>query len=204
MLDKMALAMIKPATQWSAKQLDRCKLKANQVTLIGFLLGLCALPCIILGYFMWALAFISLNRICDGLDGALARRHGATTVGAYLDICLDFIFYSAIVWAFAWASPADNALAAVTLILSFMGTGASFLAYAIFAERHQIKNFAYPNKGFYYLGGITEGTETILLFVAFCVFPQYFAPLAYGFAALCLLTTVTRIFGGVHTLKSYQ
>lgn len=204
MLDKSALAIIKPATHWSAKQLDRCHIKANQVTVFGFVMGLLALPFIINQNYLWALLFIAINRICDGLDGALARRQGATTVGAYLDISLDFIFYSAVVWAFAWADPEHNALAAVTLIFSFMGTGASFLAYAIFAERHQIQNFAYPNKGFYYLGGITEGTETILLFVAFCLWPSGFAPLAYGFAALCGLTTLTRILGGVHTLKQYQ
>jgi hypothetical protein len=48
-------------------------------------------------------------------------------------------------------------------------------------------------KSFYYAAGFMEGTETILFFVAFCVFPQYFAILAWIFGTLCWCTTLLRI-----------
>jgi phosphatidylglycerophosphate synthase len=103
---------------------------ANQVSLAGFLIGMLALPLLAFGRYQWALAAILLNRLLDGLDGAVARDTGITDRGGFLDITLDFIFYAAVVLGFALADPA-NALAAATLLFAFMGTGSSFLAFAI-------------------------------------------------------------------------
>ena len=41
--------------------------------------------------------------------------------------------------------------------------------------------------------GDVEGTETIAFFVACCIFPGAFAPLAWIFAAACWITTATRV-----------
>ena len=87
------------------------------------------------------------------------------------------------------------------LLFAFIGTGSSFLAFAALAARHQIANPGYAHKSLYYLGGLTEGTETILLFVLGCLFPAHFAWLAWLFGALCWLTTATRICSGYQTLK---
>ncbi len=64
-----------------------------------------------------------------------------------------------------------------------------------------IDNPVYHHKSLYYLGGLTEGSETIALFVLMCLWPAAFAPLAYGFALLCLITTLTRLWSGYHTLR---
>ena len=50
---------------------------------------------------------------------------------------------------------------AAVLIASFVGTGSSFLAFASIAARRGMQAADYPNKGIYYLGGLTEGSETI-------------------------------------------
>ena len=92
-------------------------------------------------------------------------------------------------------------LAGGWLLFAFIGTGSSFLAFAALAARHQIANPGYAHKSLYYLGGLTEGTETILLFVLGCLFPAHFAWLAWLFGALCWLTTATRICSGYQTLK---
>ena len=147
---------------------------------------------------------ILINRLADGIDGTLARMKGATDSGAYLDICLDFIFYSAVVFGFALADPTQNSLAAAALIFSFVGTGSSFLAYAIMAERRKLTNLRLPNKGFYYLGGIAEGTETILFFVLFCLFPDSFTTLAWILTAICWLSTGLRIFSSYSTTLKPQ
>jgi hypothetical protein len=55
---------------------------------------------------------------------------------------------------------------------------------------------AYPQKGLYYLGGLTEATETLLVFAAMCVWPQAFPTLAFVFAGLCGLTVLTRLWVG--------
>jgi hypothetical protein len=82
------------------------------------------------------------------------------------------------------------------LLAAFLATGTSFLAFAVIAEKRGLRSTAYPSKSFYYLGGLTEGTETILCFLAMCLWPQHFAAIAYAYAALCALTAGTRLYAG--------
>jgi phosphatidylglycerophosphate synthase len=166
---------------------------ANQVTMIGAAFGLIAAGCVAAGLFYPALWFVTANRVIDGLDGAVARASRSSDFGGYLDIVSDFIFYSAIPMAFAVARP-ETALAAAFLIFSFIGTATSFLGFAILAEKHQVTTQIRGKKAFYYLGGLTEGTETILLFLAMLVWPDYFSLMAIVFGILCWVTTGTRIY----------
>ncbi|TCS38201.1 CDP-alcohol phosphatidyltransferase family protein [Reinekea marinisedimentorum] len=200
MLDRWSLKLVKPPLQQAAKLAVDNNISANQISWAGFAIGMCAIPMLALEQYGITLLLIALNRIADGLDGTVARMTQSTEQGAYLDIVLDFIFYSGIVFGFALANPEQNALAASALIFSFIGTGSSFLAFAILAEKLKLHSMVYPNKGFYYLNGITEGTETILFFVMMCLFPAYFPVIAWLFFALCVVTTVTRVVGGAHTL----
>jgi phosphatidylglycerophosphate synthase len=181
------------AAQW----LHARGVRADAVTVAGFAVGLLALPLIATGHPLWALAAMAANRLGDGLDGALARLGTPTDRGAFLDIAFDFLFYASIPLGFALADPAANALPAAVLLFAFMGTGSSFLAFAVLAARRGLASTAFPQKGFYYLGGLTESTETLATFVLMCVWPGWFGPLAYGFAALCGLTTAMRIAAGV-------
>jgi phosphatidylglycerophosphate synthase len=139
-----------------------------------------------------ALALLALNRLADGIDGAVARATGPTDRGAFLDIALDFAFYALFPLGFALADPVANALPAAVLVASFIGTGSSFLAFAIIAAKRGKTAADYPSKGIYYLGGLTEGAETIAIFAAMCLFPFAFPALAYIFATACVLTTLMR------------
>ncbi|MCS3454371.1 phosphatidylglycerophosphate synthase [Aeromonas sp. BIGb0405] len=201
MFDRHAIVLIRRPLSLLARPLARLGISANQVSITGFLIGMLSQPLLAVGQFELALVCILLNRIMDGLDGAIARICGITDCGGFLDITLDFIFYAAVVLGFALATPA-NALPAATLLFAFMGTGSSFLAFAIMAGKRGIENPVYHHKSLYYLGGLTEGSETIALFVLMCLFPHWFALLAYGFATLCLITVATRIWSGYHSLKS--
>ena len=201
MLDSLSIKIIKWPLTRSAKLVDKCGVTANQTTLFGFALGCLALPTLSAEQYELALVFILLNRICDGLDGALARIQGITDAGGFLDISLDFLFYSLIPFGFVLANPDQNAIAGAFLIFSFIGTGSSFLAFAIMASKRGIDNPVYKHKSLYYMSGLTEGTETIGCFVLFCLFPQHFTVIAYIFGAACWFTTFTRIYFGFHTLK---
>ena len=196
MLDRLALKLVKPAVDGAARQLSRRGITADQVTLAGFALGLLAALLVATGHSLLALLPLAANRALDGVDGALARLSAASERGAFLDISLDFVFYAAIPLAFALADPDANALAAAVLLAAFVVTGTSFLAFAVLAEKRGLKSTSYPSKAFYYLGGLTEGTETILCFLAMCLWPQHFAALAYVYAALCALTSATRLYAG--------
>ena len=196
MIDRFALKLLAPVTDAIAKLLAARGLGANGVTLAGFAFGIAAAVLIGFGYTWAAVLPLLINRMLDGLDGALARLSKATDRGAFLDTVLDFLFYAAVPLAFGFADPNQNALAAAVLLASFLGTGTSFLAFAVIAEKHGLKSTAYPSKSFYYLGGLTEGGETILCFLAMCIWPQHFAPIATVYAAMCGVTTLTRLFAG--------
>lgn len=170
----------------------RVGLRADVISLVGFAIGLAAMPAIALGHSHLGLTLILLNRLLDGLDGAVARLAGPTDRGAFLDIALDFVFYALVPLGFAFADPAANALAAATLIAAFVGTGSSFLAFAAIAARQGRVAPKFPAKGIYYLGGLTEGFETVAIFAIMCIFPASFAVLAYVFAAACAVTTLLR------------
>jgi phosphatidylglycerophosphate synthase len=172
---------------------SRAGISADAVSLAGFALGVLALPALWAGWFGPALALILANRLSDGLDGAIARVAGATDRGAFLDIALDFTFYALVPLGFALADPSGNALPAAVLIAAFMGTGATFLAFASVAARRGMTAPRFPAKGIYYLGGLTEGAETIAVFVAMCLFPAAFPALALAYAAACAVTTALRL-----------
>ncbi len=196
MLDRAATILIKPAIDRLASVLARLGLGANLMTLLGFSIGMGAAVLIATQQFVAGAAAILLSRLCDGLDGAIARRTQATDAGGFLDIALDFVFYASIPLAFALADPQRNALAAALLLAAFCGTMSSFLAFAVIAAKRKMTSLSWPDKSLYFLGGLTEATETLACFVAMCLWPQHFALLAAIFAAMCAVTTITRIWWG--------
>ena len=196
MLDRPAQALIAPLLQRGAALLVRRGIGADAVSLTGFGLGLGAALLIALQRPLAGLALLLASRLADGLDGAVARLTRPTDRGAFIDITLDFAFYASIPLAFALADPAANALAAAALLASFIGTASSFLAFAALAERRGLRSTAFPRKGIHYLGGLTEAGETLLCFAAMCLWPGWFAPLAWLFAGLCTVTWLARLHAG--------
>ena len=188
-IDRPLNAVARRAVRWG--------IGANQITLIGFGIGMAGAIAIALQQYLLGLILILASRAADGLDGAVARANGsASDRGGFLDIVLDFLFYSSIPFAFALAAPEQNAVAAAFLIWSFIGTGASFLGYAVIAEKRGISTDARGRKSLFYLGGLTEGAETILFLCLVCLWPQHFALMAWVFATLAWVTTATRIYMG--------
>lgn len=201
MLDRAATALIKPWVNRLARRLVRSHVSANQLTVLGFVIGLAAAVLVATHYFLGAVAMVLVSRLCDALDGAVARQTRVTDAGGFLDIALDFLFYAAMPLAFAVADPARNALPAAVLLAAFVGTMSSFLAFAVMAAKRGITSLAYPDKSFYFLGGLTEATETLAFLVAMCLWPQQFPVLAYAFSALCAITTAMRIWWGWRTFS---
>lgn len=193
MLDATARKWIDAPLNSVGRTIARQGIRANWVTLFGLALGLLAALAISFGQFSVALALIVLNRITDGLDGAVARASHGTDLGGFLDIVADFIFYGAVPLAFAIYAPQQNALPATALLFSFYLTGASFLAFAILAAKRGLTTEHQGKKAFYYLGGLAEGTETIAVFLLFCLLPSWFPIIAFSFAGVCLLSAIIRI-----------
>ena len=201
MLDSRIVPHLKAPLRKIATQLHNRGIGADEVTLVGFAIGFVAVVAVANGHFLVAMVLMGLNRLADGIDGEIARQTGGTDAGAFLDIVLDFIFYAIFPLGFALYDPTTNALAAAVLVASFVGTGASFLAFDTFARNRDIEhpNFAY--KGFYYINGLAEGTETIFAFVLMCLFPLYFSLIAYVFAIVCVVTAINRVVFSYVTLR---
>jgi phosphatidylglycerophosphate synthase len=200
-LDARLRRLIDPPLDRLSAPLAAHGLSANAVTVAGFVIGLGAVAAIAGRLYFLGLGLLLLNRLFDGLDGAVARRRGLTDLGGFLDIVLDFLIYAAVPFAFAVADPAANALAAAFLIFSFVGTGSSFLAFAIMAAKRGIASDLRGRKSLYYLGGLTEGAETIGALVLACLWPALFPWIALAFGLLCWLTTATRIAVAWQTLR---
>ena len=195
MFDAKLKPVLDPLLVHTAKLCLRFGLTANMLTVTGFVIGLICGVLICAEAYGWALAALLLNRICDGLDGSVARLTQTTDFGGYLDIVCDFLFYAFVPFCFALSHP-EQAAAAAFLMLSFVGTGTTFLAYAILNAKQKAANARQlgRTKSFAYLGGLTEGTETIAVFVVILLYPAYFTLFAMLFGFLCWLTTGYRIY----------
>ena len=193
MLDPLLRPVMDPWLDRLGARVARTGVSADAVTLAGLVLGLAAAALIALGLFLPALALLVVSRLADGLDGAVARATARTDFGGYLDIVADFAFYGTVPLAFVVLDPGANGRAGAFLIATFYVNGASFLGFAVLAERYRLTSEARGLKNLYFSGGLLEGTETIAFFVALCLFPAAFPALAAIFGALCLVTAATRV-----------
>lgn len=193
MLDARMRIVIDPPLTRAGLWLAGLGVSANAVTLAGLAAGLLMAAMLAAGFAALALVPLAFSRLADGLDGAVARATGATDFGGYLDIICDFVFYGAVPLAFVLRDPSANGLAGAVLLASFYVNGASFLGYAILAEKRGLETREQGEKSLYFSAGLLEGTETILFFALLCLVPGSFAPLAFVFAALCGATALSRI-----------
>jgi phosphatidylglycerophosphate synthase len=199
MLDPLMRRIIDPPLNRAGRLLAALRVPPNGATLVGLSLAIGTIPVLAHGWYAWGLLLIVVNRLLDGLDGAIARHVGPTAFGGYLDIVCDSVFYAAVPLGFALTGP-SNAIWAALLLATFICTMTSFLGRAILAaNRGEPIESTRGRKSFFYSAGIVEGTETILVFVLFCLFPAAFPTLAGVMSALCLWTVVARLHEGSHT-----
>lgn len=199
MLDSYLRPYINPPLSMAARQIVRFDITANQITYAGFALGGVVFICLWLQAYIAALVFLAVNRLTDGLDGAVARYwnkrdavKGTSDYGGYIDIVLDMIFYAGFVFFFCAGRP-DLFPYGAFVIFSFVGTSSSFLTYGIMAAKRGEETALRGRKSFFHAGGLIEGTETIIFMALVCLLPDYFAVIAIIFAALCWVTVIARI-----------
>ena len=201
MFDGQINKTLKPFLDFIAIKLSQFNIQPNVVTLIGFCFGICCFYFIVKEMFVYASIFLFLNRICDGLDGALARLIGQTDIGAFYDIISDFLFYSLYPISFIFLD-LENAYSICFLLLSFVATQTTFLASAWIVEKNKLLISKNQKKSFFYIGGITEGFETIICFIMMLLFYEYINYISYIFGILCWITFITRVVNIRKLLKS--
>ena len=191
MFDAKLRPLIDPPLNYIGRRLAQIGITANVATLAGGAVGLAAGTAIACGLFGVGLVLIIINRLLDGLDGAIARASQPSDFGGYLDIVADFAFYIAIPVGFGFAA-ASNLPAALILVAAFTLTGISFLSFAAIATKRGLETTAHGAKSFFYSSGLAEGTETIAAFVLMCLIPAAFPVIAFSYATLCIATVIQR------------
>jgi phosphatidylglycerophosphate synthase len=190
MFDIWLRRRIDPALDRIAAAAVNAGLSANMLTIAGAVLGLGAAWAVSDGQFGAGITLIGANRLCDGLDGAVARRTAPTAWGGYLDSIADYVFYVAVPIGFAYAD-ADNLWPILLLVSSYVLTAVSFLALAAILSG---RDMGHGQKSFTYTSGLIEGGETIAAYVAMCLLPQHVAVIATSLAVLCVITVLQRLW----------
>ena len=193
MLDTFIQKHTHKRLHYLAKLFNSIGFTANFFTTLVLFSAIICFIFICIGYLYSAFIFILINRLLDGVDGALARLTEENKFGGFFDITSDITFYSLVPMGFALYSPAENAIPTLFILVSFCINSSSFLARAIIVERYSL-NADKRGKGFFYSKGIVEGFETTIFFLLICIFPSHYAVFAYAFSFLTILTHVSRVF----------
>lgn len=199
MLDAPVRRALAPALDRIGAVLADAGVPPLALTASGFAAGLAA--CVAVTRHAWAAALVLwlVNRLLDGLDGPTARRCGATDLGGFLDIVADFTVYAGFVVAVGVAVP-DARIACLALLTAYYVSGTAFLALSSLLERRGSPGVATDRRSLRFVGGLAEGTETVIVYVLFCLLPQHAELIAWVFAAAVAVTVVQRVALGVHLL----
>lgn len=194
----------------AAAALDRRWITPDRLTIAGLVLGLASAGLAAQQWWAWALVTWLASRAMDGLDGPLARRRSGSAgtgsaAGGFLDITADFLVYGATVVGVALGVTDDPAeltswLPFLAVLLAYYVNGTAFLAFSSIAERtgHRIDD----GRSFSFLGGLAEGTETIIVHSLWLLLPLHAPVIAAVWAAVVAVSATQRIIAGYRTLRS--
>ncbi len=149
-----------PIAAWLAAH----KVRSLALTLSAFLCAAVAMLDIGHRAYLLALGLLAVAGIFDALDGAVARREGATVFGAYLESVLSLIATAGIAFAFALAQP-DRALAAMFLMLGLVARAGARTTAASTGSVPAID--------------LVDKSVLFLAFALACLFPDWFSIIAY-------------------------
>ncbi len=196
-----------------ARLLDRPFVSPNQLTLLGLATGLASAAAAAAQLWWWALGLWLFSRAMDGLDGPLARRrraaaHGnletshGSEAGGFLDITADFAVYGATVVGVALGATRQydaDWLPFLLVLLAYYLNGTAFLAFSSIAERTGRQR--QDGRSLSFLGGLAEGTETIVVHSLWLVIPAHAGVIATVWAAVVGVSAAQRVVAGFRDLS---
>jgi phosphatidylglycerophosphate synthase len=198
MLDAPVRRALAPILDRAARRLAAWGVRPGALTATGWLVGVGACTAAAMRHWSLALALWLGNRLLDGLDGPVARAGSPTERGGFLDIVADFSVYGGFVVGVAIGVPSAR-LACVVLLAAYYVSGTALLALSSLQERRALPGG--DERSLRFAGGLAEGTETVLVYVLFCLLPQQAAGIAWGFAAAVGVTAVQRVVAGLRLLR---
>lgn len=203
MLDAAVRRAIAPPLDRIALRLDGIGVRPGFLTATGFVTGIGAVAAAAATWWPLALVLWLANRAFDGLDGPVARQRGATDLGGFLDIVADFTIYGGFVVAVGYAVPSAR-LATLVLLSAYYVSGTAFLALSSILEKRGTSPESVLNgdgRSLRFVGGLAEGTETVIVYILICLLPAHAALISWIFAAMVFITAGQRIVTGVRALR---
>jgi phosphatidylglycerophosphate synthase len=197
-LDTALRARLAPGLDGAGRRLGSAGVSAGAVTAVGLVVGIAA--CVAAALEAWPVALVLwlINRALDGLDGAVARASGGgSDLGGLLDFVADFVVYGGFVVGVGIAEP-DARIACTALLAAYLLNNVALLSFAALVEKRRL-DFG-DERSLRFTPGLTEGTETILAYVVFCLVPSRAEIVAWVFAAMVLFTVGQRVQLAVRTL----
>ncbi|KGH45342.1 membrane protein [Modestobacter caceresii] len=208
MLDGPVRRVLEPPLGRLAAVIDRPWVTPDRITAAGLVLGLGSAGAAASQEWAAALVLWLLSRLADGLDGPLARRRQARTgapdagAGGFFDITADFTVYGTTVLGVAvgTAGVGDGPWWPFLLVLlAYYLNGAAFLAFSSIAERSGRR--LDDGRSLSFLGGLAEGTETVVVHALWLLFPDLAWPIAAVWAMVVLLSAGQRMVAGYRSLR---
>ncbi len=199
MLDTAARRLTGPPLDRAAKNIAAAGVSPTAITAAGWVAGVGACVAVTRGAWTVALVLWLMNRVLDGLDGAVARQVGPTDLGGFLDILADFSIYSGFILAVAIEVP-EARLACVALLVAYYMSGTAFLALSSILERQDREQHR-DVRSLRFVGGLAEGTETVIAYALITLLPEHAETIVWIFTAAVSITALQRITEGIHTLQ---
>ncbi len=211
MMDARVRRLLAPALSRAAALVDRRGITPDRLTLTGLVVGLGSAGAAAAQLWWLALVLWLLSRLADGLDGPLARRRSssrspgsrpASGAGSFLDITADFIVYGSTVVGVAVGVTAGHGAPwwpFLLVLLAYYVNGTALLAFSSIAERTGRQRE--DGRSLSFLGGLAEGTETIVVHSLWLVIPAHAAVIAAVWAAVVGASAAQRIVAGFRDLS---
>ena len=174
------------------------------ISLLGLAAGLVCAFFLYTGDYRQGFLFWIINRILDGLDGAVARSAGMESdLGGYIDIVADFAVYAIVPVALAAGKGDPGLLISLSCMLGVFYVNAASWMYlsALLEKRRGPGSGRRGNTAVEMPAGIIAGTETLIIYSVFILFHEL-AFIIFNIAiGLVLLTIFQRLLWGVKNLK---
>jgi phosphatidylglycerophosphate synthase len=200
MLDARMREILSPVLRAAGTRLAAAGVSPAALTAAGWTAGVGACTATALRAWPAALGLWLANRVLDGLDGPTARAAGkATEAGGFLDIVADFSVYAGVVLGLAIAVPGAR-LACVALLVAYYISGTAFLALSSLTERR--RQHLGDERSLRFIGGLAEGTETVVVYALLFLLPHHATVIAWAFAAAVAVTAGQRVIAGLRLLRA--
>ncbi|MBA3946884.1 MAG: CDP-alcohol phosphatidyltransferase family protein [Herpetosiphonaceae bacterium] len=180
------------------------RIHPTTITLIAFGFGLVASGAVWQRAYGLGVSLWLINRVLDGLDGTVARLNGKQSdLGGYIDVVLDHVIYATLPIALVLAQPSVAAWLSLTALLSsFYINGASWMFLAALLEKRRAGASAQGELTTITMpGGLIEGTETVVFYALFLLFPGATTLLFSLMAVLVFTTIVQRLVWALRHLQ---